>query len=151
MKRFVFRLERLLQLREASERERARELGEARREEELRRAAVLAGEARLLDARAQFRTTPPELSQAGTLRNLELAVESLAADLRARSDTHERSLERLEGERRQFEQARIARRVIERLREQRRLAWGEEFSRYEQAVSDETAPRRSHPRDGEGR
>jgi flagellar export protein FliJ len=148
MKRFAFRLERLLQLREASEKERARELGQARREEEMRRAAVVESEARLIEARAQFETTPRELSQAGTLQNLELAMESLSANVRQLSDTHEQSLERLEAERQQFEQARMARRVIERLREHRRLAWGEELSRHEQSVSDETALQRSQPRKG---
>jgi flagellar export protein FliJ len=148
MKRFAFRLERLLQLREASEKERARELGQAQREEEQRRAAVLESEARLLEARAQCQTPPRELSQAGTLQNLELAMESLSADLLQLSDTHEQSLERLEAERHQFEQARMARRVIERLREHRRVAWGEELSRHEQRVSDETALQRSRPREG---
>ncbi len=148
MKRFAFRLERLLQLREASEKERARELGQARREEEQRRAAVLESEARLIEAREQFQTTPRELSQAGTLQNLELAMESLSENVRRLSETHEQSLERLEAERQQFEQARMARRVIERLREHRRLAWGEELSRYEQGVSDETALQRSQPREG---
>jgi len=149
MKRFAFRLERLLQLREASEKERARELGQASREEERRRAAVLESEARLIEARAQFKTTPRELSQAGTLQNLELTMESLSANVRQLSETHEQSLERLEAERHQFEQARKARRVIERLREHRRVAWGEEHSRYEQRVSDETARQRSQPRQGE--
>ncbi len=148
MKRFAFRLERLLQLREASEKERARELGQARREEEARRAAVMESEARLIEAREQFQTTPRELSQAGTLQNLELAMESLSENVRRLSETHEQSLERLEAERQQFEQARMARRVIERLREHRRLAWGEELSRYEQGVSDETALQRSQPREG---
>jgi flagellar export protein FliJ len=150
MKRFAFRLERLLQLREASERERARELGQARREEEQRRAEVVASEARLLEARQQFAATPRELSQAGTLQNLELTMESLSNNLQQLSETHEQSLARLEAERQQFEQARMARRVIERLREHRRLAWGEELSRHEQSMSDETALQRSQPKEGEG-
>lgn len=148
MKRFTFRLERLLQLREASEKERARELAQASREEEMRRAAVVESEARLLEARAQFQSTPRELSQAGTLQNLELAMESLSANVRQLSETHEQSLERVQAERQQFDQARMARRVIERLREHRRLAWGEEFARHEQRISDETAVQRSQPREG---
>ena len=107
MKRFAFRLERLLQLREASEKERARELGQARREEEARRAAVLESEARLIEAREQFQTTPRELSQAGTLQNLELAMESLSENVRRLSETHEQSLERLEAER-------LMKRLVER-------------------------------------
>ncbi len=149
MKRFAFRLERLLQLREAAEKERARELGSALRDEESRRRAVQASEARLLEARAQFATTPRELSQAGTLQNLELTIDSLATNLRQLNESHEQSLERLEGERHEFEQARIARRVIERLREHRRLAWGIDLSRYEQHLSDEVAMQRSQPKGGE--
>lgn len=143
MKRFSFRLERVLQLREMAEREQARALAQALREEEERRAAALAGEARLAQARHQFLETPRELSQAGTLQNLDLAVEALTAELRRLAEHHEQSLERLEAERSQFEQARMARRVIERLREQRREAWGEELSRHEQDVSDEVALQRS--------
>ena len=151
MKRFAFRLERLLQLREATELERARQLGEARREEELRREAVMASEARLIEARAQCETAPRGLSQAGTRRNRELAMDALATSYQQLSETHEQSLERLEAERHHFEQARMARRVIERLREHRRVAWGLEHSRYEQRVSDETAAQRSQPTEGEGR
>jgi dsDNA-specific endonuclease/ATPase MutS2 len=109
---------------------------------------VLESEARLIEAREQFQTTPRELSQAGTLQNLELAMESLSANVRQLTETHEQSLERLEAERQQFEQARMARRVIERLREHRKLAWGEELSRYEQSVSDETALQRAQPPEG---
>lgn len=148
MKRFLFRLERLLQLRQASEKERARELAQATQEEEVRRAAVVESEARLLEARAQCQSTPRELSQAGTLQNLQLAMESLSADVRQLTETHEQSLERLESERQQFDQARMARRVIERLREHRRIAWGEEYARHEQRLSDETALQRSQPREG---
>lgn len=143
MKRFSFRLERVLQLREMAEREQARALAGALREEEERRAAALAGEARLAQARHQFLETPRELSQAGTLQNLDLAIEALPAELRQLAEHHEASLERVEAERSHFEQARMARRVIERLREQRREAWGEELSRHEQGVSDEVGLQRS--------
>jgi flagellar export protein FliJ len=149
MKRFAFRLERLLQLREAAEKERARELGTALRAEEATRRAVRESEARLLQARAQFETTPRELSQAGTLQNLELTIDSLASTLQQLSESHEQSLERLEAERHQFEQARMARRVIERLREHRRVAWGAELSRYEQHASDEVGLQRSQPKSEE--
>lgn len=145
MKRFSFRLERVLQLREAAEREQARALADAVRAEEEHRARVLEAEARLSEARTQFRQTPRELSQAGTLQNLELAIEALALQQRDLAGNHEEALARLEAERHQFEQARMARRVIERLREQRREAWGEELSRHEQALSDEVGLQRSQP------
>jgi flagellar export protein FliJ len=143
MKRFTFRLERLLQLREAMERDQAQRLGMALRTEEERRLAAEAGERRLAEAREQYGTTPRDLSQAGTLRNLELAVAALADELAARSRAHEESLAALETERHKFEQARMARRVLERLREHRRDTWGEELSRFEQALNDEAAIQRA--------
>ncbi len=150
MKRFAFRLERVLQLREAAERSQALALADALREEEARRARAREGEARLTEARAQFRCTPRELSQAGTLQNLELVIEALSSEQRTLAQHHEQSLERVEAERQQFDQARRARRVLERLREQRRQAWGEARTRHEQAQSDELALQRSQ-RDGRER
>lgn len=147
MKRFVFRLERLLQLRESAERARARDLGIALRCEADCRAEALAGEARLVGARAQFAATSRGVAQAGTLQNLDLAIGALARESKALADLHERSLGRLEAERRQFEQARMAKRVLERLREQRRGAWHEAYNRWEQAEMDEAAGQRVH---GEG-
>ena len=146
MKRFAFRLDRLLQLRALAEREQARALALALREEERRRAAVRLSEAELAQARAQFAVTPRELSQAGTLQNLELTVLALAERVNSLSREHEESLERVESERHQFEQARMARRVIERLREQRREAWTGEVARWEQRVADETAIQRASGR-----
>lgn len=143
MKQFTFRLERLLQLREATEKERARQLGEALREEEARREALRQSRERLEEARGQLQTTPGELNQAGTLRNLELSVEMLAGQARSLEDTHHQSLQKVEEERARFEQARVARRVIERLREHRREAWGVEVNRLEQGINDE-AGQRSH-------
>jgi flagellar protein FliJ len=142
MKRFSFRLERLLQIREAEEREQARALGLALREEEACRLRALASEERLADARAQYLATPGDLSQAGTLRNLELALGGLEEEFRTLTDTHEASLARLDAERQRFDQARMARRVLERLREQRRDAWETEVARLEQGASDEAAGQR---------
>ncbi|MEO8633728.1 MAG: hypothetical protein ABI587_00485 [Gemmatimonadales bacterium] len=144
MKRFAFRLERLLQLREAAERERARELGVALREEADRRADAVAGDARLADARAQRTASGHGVVRAGTLQNLDLAVGALARESKALSDIHERSLDKVELERGQFEQARMAKRVLERLREQRLAAWHEAYGQWEQGQMDESASQRAH-------
>lgn len=141
MKQFSFRLQRLLQLREAAEKERARQLGEALREEEARREALRHSQERLEEARGQLKATPGEMMQAGTLRNLELSVEMLAGQARSLEDNHLKSLEKVEEERARFEQARVARRTIERLREQRREAWGVEINRLEQGMNDEAGQR----------
>jgi flagellar export protein FliJ len=147
MKRFVFRLERLLQLRESAERERARDLGAALRSEADCRAEAVAGEARLAGARVQLAATSRGVAHAGTLQNLDLAIDALARESKALADQHERSLEKLDVERRQFEQARMAKRVLERLREQRRGAWNEAYRRWDQAQTDESAGQRAY---GEG-
>ena len=144
MKRFAFRLERLLQLRESTERERARELGAALREEAGRRAEAHAGEERLLQARAQLATTASGFSHAGTLQNLGMAVDALALEWKSMSDKHERSLDKVEMERRQFEQARMAKRVLERLRKQRHDTWVDAWNRWEQGQLDESASQRFH-------
>ena len=141
MKQFTFRLDRLLQLREAAERERARNLGNALRDEEARRTAVRESQERLADAQDQLSSTPREMSQAGMLRNLELTLAALAGEARTLEVTHEKSVERVEEERLLFEQARVARRVIERLREHRREAWGVEVNRIEQGLNDEAGQR----------
>lgn len=149
MKQFSFRLQRLLQLREAAEKERARHLGEALREEEARREALRQSQERLETARDQLMATPNEMMQAGTLRNLELSLEMLAGQARSLEDTHLKSLEKVEEERMRFEQARVARRVIERLREHRREAWDVEVNRLEQGINDEAGQRAHGAREQE--
>lgn len=139
MKRFAFRLERLLQIREVAEKDKARALGLAMREEEAQREAARIGLNRLEDARAQVSGTRGRPALAGTMRNLELAVEQLTVQAQALDEAHAKGLERVETERHQFEEARMAKRVIERLREQRRETWTIELARYEQSLSDETA------------
>jgi flagellar protein FliJ len=149
VKQFSFRLQRLLQLREAAEKERARDLGEALREEEARRAALRESQERLAEAHNQLAATPKEMSQAGTLRNLELTLQALDGEARTLESSHEQSMEVVEEERLRFEQARVARRVIERLREHRREAWGIEVNRIEQAMNDEAGQRSRAGTEGE--
>ncbi|HTS88770.1 MAG TPA: hypothetical protein VMG41_09795 [Gemmatimonadales bacterium] len=148
MKRFSFRLDRLLHLREIAEREQARALAVALGEEEACRAAVRQSEARLGQAREQFATLPRDLSQAGTLRNLDLTIAVLMEQTDQLSREHEASLERVEVARHGFEKARMARRVIERLKEHRQLAWDADVSRLEQSELDETAIQRAQAGQG---
>lgn len=139
MKRFAFRLERVLELRQAAEKERARELAQALTEEEAGREALRQGEARLAVARAQLKGAGGARPAAGTLRNLELSVAALSRQADELQATHAQCLERVAAERHQYEQARRDRRVLERLREQRREAWADEYQRWEQGISDEAA------------
>lgn len=139
MKRFTFRLERLLQLRESAEQERARILGVALRDEEQAKVSADEGQARLEEARDQYGRIARAPAAAGLLRNLELTVEQLTHQSALLNEAHAKSVERVDVERAQFEEARMAKRVIERLKEQRREAWIQELARYEQSLSDETA------------
>lgn len=148
MKQFTFRLERLLQLREAAEKDRARQLGDALREEEVRRLQLIAGQERLAEAQTQHSERPREMTQAGMLRNLDLTLEVLANQARTLEADHLKSLDRVNQERTLYEQARMAKRAIQRLREHRKEAWGVEVNRHEQSINDE-AGQRSWGQEGE--
>jgi flagellar export protein FliJ len=139
VKRFTFRLERLLQIREAAEQEKARLLGVALQAEESARLAAIAGQERLEEARGQLARISQAPAQAGLLRNLELSVEQLTHQLHRLSEAHAKAEAMVDTERAVFEEARMAKRVIERLKNQRREAWNQELARYEQSLSDETA------------
>jgi flagellar export protein FliJ len=139
VKRFTFRLERLLQIREAAEQEKARLLGVALREEETAKQAAIDGQARLDQARDQLTRISQAPAQAGLLRNLELSVEQLTHQLRQLNEAHAKTVAQVDAERILFEEARMAKRVIERLKQQRRETWNQELARYEQSLSDETA------------
>ncbi len=141
MKQFTFRLERLLQLREAAEKDRARQLGDALRDEETRRQELIAGQERLAEAQTQYSERPREMSQAGMLRNLDLTLEALANQARTLEADHLKSLDRVNQERTLYEQARMAKRAIQRLREHRKEAWGVEVNRHEQSINDEAGQR----------
>jgi flagellar export protein FliJ len=139
VKRFSFRLERVLQLRESAEQEKARQLGLALRDEEQARLSMEEGQAKLEAARTQLARITRAPAQAGMLRNLELSVEQLTHQETLLREAHARCVEKVDADRAQFEEARMAKRVIERLKEQRREAWIQELARYEQSLSDETA------------
>lgn len=139
MKRFSFRLERLLQIREAAEEEKARLLGVALQEEEAAQLALNAGQAKLGEAREQLARISQAPAQAGLLRNLELSVEQLTQQVQLLHDARGKATALVEVARAAFEEARMAKRVIERLKDQRREAWVQELARYEQSLSDETA------------
>jgi hypothetical protein len=96
MKRFTFRLERLLQLREAAEREQARVLAAALSAEEAARTEFRLAAGRLHEAQEHYLTTPPELSQAGTRQNLELTLRALTEEVARCSAAHEGCLEKVE-------------------------------------------------------
>lgn len=141
MNAFVFRLERLLDLRKRAERERAKALGEAVRAEEARRRAREHAEQELDRCGEQVAGAASDVSTAGTLTNLRLAVRAAADRLEDVTESHRAAERSRDEEQERFGAARQDRRVVERLREKREEAWKREAERAEQGDIDEVARR----------
>ncbi len=139
MKGFVFRLERLLELRSTAERERAQALGQAMRREETQRQALADASERLGSCNDQIAGVLDNVAPAGALTNLRLAIEAAMRQVDSAAVSHQAALDQMQQERELFSQARVERRVVERLREKRRAAWTEEASRVEQGEHDSVA------------
>jgi flagellar export protein FliJ len=142
MKNFSFRLERVLQLRMTAEQAQARRVADARQDEATSRRQADEAAARVAEAIDQMAATPAALSTAGNLGNVMLVLESARARSAAAAVAHREASARLEIELLSFEQARQARRAIEKLREQRYAQWQTETGRTDQQLTDEVALRR---------
>ena len=142
MKRFNFRLERLLNLRSQEETEKARELSRAIRREEEMRTAREAARARLERCQVQSGDPASSSTPAGMLRNLNITVNRVADLVEAAEEDHRASASALDAVRDEFGEARKERHVIERLRERRHDAWRLDASREEQKECDGVAQQR---------
>lgn len=142
MNAFVFRLERLLDLRRKAERERAKALGDAVRAEETRRQDLENAELELDRAGEQATGAVGGVTTAGTLSNLRLAVRAAADRLEEVAESHREAEQGRDQEQERFGAARKDRRVVERLREKREETWKREVDRSEQSDIDEVARRR---------
>jgi flagellar export protein FliJ len=141
MKRFAFRLERLLQFRHSMEQEEARRLGELQRaQEEQRRIAALCATS-VADAQAQLAAAAPDCRTAGTLTNLTLVLDAARAAQATAEIAHREALTRVDAERVRYEEARQARRTMERLREKQHDDWQQDAIREDQQAIDEIALR----------
>jgi flagellar export protein FliJ len=150
MKGFVFRLERLLELRSTAERERAQALGQAMRKEEVQREALDEASERLDSCGDQIADVLDSVAPAGALTNLRLAIEAAMRQVDSAALSHQAALDQMQQERELFSRARVERRVVERLREKRRAAWTEEASRAEQSEQDSIARNRRGTKGGPG-
>ncbi len=137
MKRFEFRLERLLQLRASAERQQARMLSESLQTEEHKRRALEEVVARHEEAQRQLERHGKTL--AGTLVNLVWTVDAFATQEQVAGEELRNATRQAGVERERFRQAHQARRVLERLRERRRVGWEIAGMREEQAMMDEVA------------
>jgi flagellar biosynthesis chaperone FliJ len=141
MKIFSFRLERVLQLRKDAEQTQARRVAGARQDEAERRLQAEASATLVAEAIDQLSAIPGDLRTAGTIGNLMLTLEAARARAHASAGLHRDAVARLEVEMLTFEQARQARRAIEKLREQRFDSWERDTIRAEQIALDEVALR----------
>jgi flagellar FliJ protein len=139
MKGFVFRLERLLQLRSRAESERAQALGQAMREEDAQRQVLEEASERLGRCGDQIAGVLDSVAPAGALTNLGLAIEAAMRQVDSAELSHQAALDQTQLERELFGQARVERRVVERLRQKRHAAWTEEAARAEQSEQDSIA------------
>jgi flagellar export protein FliJ len=146
VKRFVFRLERLLQFRARAEREQAQVLGLALREEEGRRDAMEQAADRLGRIGEQLAEGSASITSAGTLCNLGLTVKAAVGEIEAAERSHREALDKVETEQERYGVARKERRVVERLREHRQETWTADFKRYEQQEQDGLARHQARER-----
>lgn len=149
MKSFSFRLERLLRLRADQERQQARLLGEATREEarlddELREQA-----SHLERIEEKLTARPGERASAGWLRTLALTAEAAADQLAGTEASRDEARRRVGEERQKLAERATERKAIERLRELKAGEWHEAARRNEQKTTDEVAGRR-HREGGDG-
>jgi flagellar FliJ protein len=148
VKRFTFRLDRLRELRERAERERAAQLGLAMRKESERQDTLAAAMREADRAGEQAALAPSRVAlPAGLLSNLDLARGT--ASLRV--DDAEAQLlgasEAVEQERVRYGEARRDLRVIEKLKEKRFDAWKDDAAREEQKETDGLAQNRRTPKE----
>ena len=149
MKKFVFRLERVLQLRADAEQACARALSEAQQVEALYRQRQEESAARIDRLSEQLVQAPSRLLSAGLLCNLGLTLQAAHSELADAAKSLVEAREVADAERVRFTQARIERRVVEKLKEQRHATWHGEVERGEQKAIDEMALR-AHLRRGTG-
>lgn len=138
---FKFRLDRVLQLRLTAEQQCARALGESRVELERQQAAADASAQRLGEAIRQAAEATSERHTAGVLQALLLSIDASRAQSRMAAEAASLAARRHDEDRARFDEARAARRALEKLREQRQEAWTADEGRAEQQVIDDVARR----------
>jgi len=142
MKRFAFRLERLLQLRERAERTQAAELGAAMRAEETQRQSLELAEEALERAAGQGAHAANEPLTAGTLQSMEIAKQAMATRVEAEAEALTAATEKRGVEQAVWQDKRRDRRAVEKLKEKRLETWREDVSRDEQKTIDGLAQNR---------
>ncbi len=143
MKRFAFRLERLRELRERAERERAAHLGAAMREEQAHADALAREREEMAKAGEQKANLAGERPvPAGLLQGLERARDAAQSRVDEATRRLDAAAERVDAEREVYGVARRELRIVEKLKEKRFEAWREGTAREEQKDNDEAGRHR---------
>ncbi|MEO8449502.1 MAG: flagellar export protein FliJ [Gemmatimonadota bacterium] len=142
MKRFKFRLQRVLKLREDAEQRQAAALGEALHEERVLDTICAEEKARLDQISEQLAPKPGELRSAGMLQVLGLTAQAANTRLSAAEDSRHKAQKAVANERELLSAARVERKTLERLKDQQHGAWTEAIGRDEQKTTDEIALRK---------
>lgn len=147
MKRFVFRLQRVLELRAEAERACAGALAQALAAETERRRVLATTSEHQAHVDATRTPAPGQILHAGTLHHLHLTAEAAASHVDAASASLDRAREDVDQERERYQDAAVERKALERLRERRHDTWKGEVARTERHVLDEVALRTHRNRD----
>ena len=141
MSAFTFRLGRLLDLREALEKERAAELQAARLAEEAKRESFEKQQRHCEELRSGAQCFQGDLSVAGILRNhgilLEAALKAAELEQKALTEAEQQRTRSQQS----FDSARVERRSLEKLRETAYSDWRYSDNRAEQSSIDDAALR----------
>ncbi len=142
MTRFAFRLDRLLGLRHALEREQAVDLQIARRREDAERESLDHLRLRYEELQRETHRLASTETLAGMIRNYGLVLDAALQSAEVQQE-QVREAERIRQEKQvSFDAARVDRRSLERLRETAHEAWTAEDRRLEQRSLDESARHR---------
>lgn len=146
MKRFTFRLDRVLELREAAERLQAGILGKANQAKAEAERESEASASQLEIVRDQAGQTGDIPTAAGLRNAIGMTMQAAQAQVELNEAALLEAQQQHAEEMARFAEARMARRTIERLKEQRTADWVEAANRAEQGDIDEIAQR--HPSRG---
>ncbi len=130
-------------MRESSELDCAKQLGEAIRSEERERLVLQSLLDQLEDAKEQVTLLTTRAVPAGTMTNVGQMVDTYEKNVEVARKSHEDAMKLVEVQREKYEAARKDRRVLARLKKKRWAVWNSEYSKEEQAASDEIAARKT--------
>ena len=136
---FKFRLQRLLELREQKEREKAAELARAESVRDAARATLAEMEDAHTMGRERLQAQHGSDGTVGQLRNLAFVLEQLDRQLAAASAQVAAAEERTEAQRRELNAAHTEKRVLDRLRERHAGEWREGAAQADRQAMDSIA------------